>query len=149
MKRLLIPVLLFGLAAFTLPAQSNQLVDRMLEDEAADVADAAYMVLLSAGAIEESASTGDAVSYARQRGWLDEGTTGSEPITFGEFSYVLMEAHGEEGGLMYRMIPGPRYAGREVIFQNWTVERRTTNEEISGETALRILGNYLAAREAE
>ncbi|MFP4409565.1 MAG: hypothetical protein ACLFPW_13670, partial [Spirochaetaceae bacterium] len=88
MKRLLILVLLLGLAALTLPAQSNQLVDRMLEDEAADVADAAYMVLLSAGAIEESASTGDAVSYARQRGWLDEGTTGSEPITFGEFSYV-------------------------------------------------------------
>ena len=60
-----------------------------------------------------------------------------------------MEAHGEAGGLMYRMIPGPRYAGREVVFRNWTIERRTTNEEISGETALRILGNYLAAREAE
>ena len=149
MKRLLILVLLLGLAAAVLPAQSNQLVDRMLEDEGADVGDATYMVLLSAGAIEESASTSDAVSYAQEQGWLEQATADSEPITFGQFSYILMEAHGEAGGLMYRMIPGPRYAGREVVFRNWTIERRTTNEEISGETALRILGNYLAAREAE
>lgn len=149
MKRLLIAVLLLGLAAVMLPAQSNQLMDRMLDDERADVADATYMVLVSSGAIEEEASTSDAVGYAQQQGWLSQETAGSAPITFGQFAYILMESHGEQGGLMYRMIPGPRYAAREANFQNWAIERRSPTEEISGETALRILGNYRAAREAE
>ena len=148
MKRLLITVLLLGLAAVLLPAQSNQLVDRMLEDEGADVADATYMVLLSAGAIDETASTAEAYDHAKEQGWLSQEIPGNEPITFGRFSYILMEAHGEKGGLMYRMIPSPRYAAREASFQNWAVERRSPNEVISGETALRILGNYLADREA-
>ena len=147
MKRLFLASLVLGYAVFFLPAQSNQLMDRMLEDEGADVADAAYMVLLSAGAVDENASTGDAVSYALQQGWLPEGVEAGQTITFGEFAHILMEAHGEAGGIMYRIIPGPRYAAREANFQNWSVERRPQDEEISGETAIRILGNYLASKE--
>jgi hypothetical protein len=121
----------------------------MLEDEGADVADATYMVLLSAGAIDEGASTSEAVVYAREAGWLPQEVDRGRTITFGEFAYILMEAHQEPGGIMYRLIPGPRYAAREANFQEWSVERRSQDEEISGETAIRVLGNYLAWKEGE
>lgn len=147
MKRLAMALLFSWCAILVLPAQSNQLIDRMLEDEGADAADATYLVLLSAGIIDESASTADALSYARREGWLPEAVEGGETITFGVFAYLIMEAHGESGGIMYTVIPGPRYAAREANFQEWSVERRSQDEEISGETAIRILGNYLASKE--
>lgn len=149
MKGPLVAALLLGWAICFLPAQSNQLIDRMLEDEGADVADATYMVLLSAGAIDEGASTSEAVVYAREAGWLPQEVDRGRTITFGEFAYILMEAHQEPGGIMYRLIPGPRYAAREANFQEWSVERRSQDEEISGETAIRVLGNYLAWKEGE
>ena len=149
MKRALIVVLLAGGILLSLPAQSNQLVDRMLEDEGADVADSAYMVLVSAGAIDEGASTSDAVEYAREQGWIGDETEGSDTITFGQLAYFLMEAHGEPGGLMYRLIPGPRYAAREAVFQQWSVEDRPPGEEISGSEVLKVLGNFRRARGAE
>ncbi|MFW6250546.1 MAG: hypothetical protein ACOC47_05515 [Alkalispirochaetaceae bacterium] len=144
----LVFVLLFVLAV-ALSAQSNQLVDRMLGDEAADTADAAYMALLSADMIEETASPQEALSLARERGWLAQEADGGDPTTFGTFVYMLMEAHGEAGGVMYRIFPGPRYAAKEAAFQNWTVQRRGSGEVISGEVALRVLGNFLAEEEAE
>ena len=135
---------LLGSALPFLPAQSNQLMDRMLQDEGADAGDAAYMLLLSAGTIEESESASSALSYAKEQGWLSEQTAPGDTITFGRFAYLLMEIHGEKGGVMYRLIPGPRYAAREAVFQGWTLQRRLPDEEISGEVALRVLGNYLA-----
>lgn len=149
MKRPIFLMLLFGSVLLALPAQSNQLIDRMLEDEGADVADVAYMVLLSAEAIEESATPDEALNYAKEQGWLSAKVGATDPITFGRFSYLFMQAHGEAGGIMYSLIPGPRYAAREVVFQGWSVTQRSPGEIISGETALRVLGNYLAATGAE
>lgn len=146
MRRFLFLFLLFGFVLLPLAAQSNQLIDRMLADEGADVADAAYLVLLSAGSIEESASPADAVSYAREKGWLSQEIEGSQTITFGRFSYLMMEVHGASGGIMYSLIPGPRYAAREAVFQGWSRRQIAPGDEISGETAVRVLGNYLAAK---
>lgn len=149
MKRRFFLLLLFGSVLIGLPAQSNQLVDRMLEDEGADVADAVYMVLLSGDVIEESASPGEAVNYARQQGWLPEEVTGDDTITFGRFAFLIMQVHGERGGIMYSLIPSPRYAAREAVFKEWSLRSLPPGEEISGETAVRVLGNYLATKGTE
>lgn len=149
MNRPFLAPVLFLFATLPLFAQSNQLVDRMLGDENADLADSAYMVLVSAGMIDETAPPAEALSRARAEGWLPQGSDGGDPITFGRLAYMIMEAHGEAGGVMYRVFPGPRYAAREAAFQGWSVDRFGADEEISGEAALRLLGNYLAAEEEE
>lgn len=132
---LLIPGILF--------AQSNEEVDRLLSQDPAQVGQAAYLVLTAAGVIEDTATAGQALVAAQQRGLLSEETQVDDAVQFGEFAYMLTDSFGVPGGVMYRLIPGPRYAAREVVFQGWSRSRRAPGEELSGNVVARIVSVYL------
>ena len=135
--------ILLLVAAATIPAQSNEQIDTILEEEVATVGSAAYVALSAAGLVNDDSPASRAVEIAVEAGWLPEGTAPDEPVTFGRFAYLLMEATEVSGGLMYRMIPGPRYAAREFVYREWSPERRAPGEEISGQFLIRVTGNFL------
>ncbi len=126
-----------------LVAQSNEQIDRLLSQDPAQLGQAAYLVLTAAGLIEEDSSPGEALVAAQERGIVSAEGQVDDPLQFGEFAYMLTDSFGVSGGLMYRLIPGPRYAAREVVYQGWSRSRRAPREELSGDAVARIMSVYL------
>ena len=135
--------LLLLLAGSHLIAQSNEMIDSILEEEAASIGSAAYIALTAAEMIGEDASREQAVSAAKEAGWLPEEADAQSPVRFGQFAYMLMEATQVAGGLMYRLIPGPRYAAREFVYRGWSPERRAPGDPVTGQFLVRVTGNFL------
>lgn len=129
-------------------AQSNEMIDSILQEEVATVGSAAYVALSAADLVPDDATRDRAVTVAREAGWLPAGATVDGPATFGTFAYLLMAAVEVNGGLMYRLIPGPRYAAREFVYQGWSPERRAPGDLITGQFLIRVTGNFLDSVEA-
>ncbi|MFW6292558.1 MAG: hypothetical protein ACOC7V_09545 [Spirochaetota bacterium] len=124
-------------------SQSNEMIDAILTEEVATVGSAAYVALAAGGLIDDDASPERAVTVAGEAGWLPEGVDANSPASFGQIAYLLMQSSEVSGGLMYRLIPGPRYAAREFVFRGWSPERRTPGERVSGQFLVRVTGNFL------
>ena len=94
------------LAAFVLPAaaQSNELIDRLLEQPRASFGAAAYLVLAASGELDQAASEQQALAALSEKGWKLRAAQAEEPIRLGEFCFLIMKAFGEKGGLMYRLV---------------------------------------------
>jgi hypothetical protein len=140
-------VMILFTVASVLAAQSNERIDAILEETPATVASAAYVALSAAGLIADSTSPERAVAVAAEAGWLDADVDPDAPVSFGRFAYLLMEATRIKGGLMYRIIPGPRYAAREFVYREWSPERRAPGDEITGQFLIRVTGNFLDSAE--
>ncbi len=134
-------LLIAGIAA--VPAQSASSIDKILSEEALSFGSASYLLLVSAGlAGDETALSG----AAEKTGELISYFSGKDPddtLSLGEYSFLLMSLHKEEGGIMYRLAPGPRYAARELSFLQVIQGKAYPNDPVSGERALRILERYL------
>lgn len=124
-------------------AQSNDLVDELLAQDTAHVGHTAYLVYTASGVIDPSVDVSDAVATAIDSGTLPVGTAADAPVDFGAFSYMLMDAFDIPGGIMYRIVPGRRYAAREVVYQEWSRTRRAPGELLDGDSVVRILSVFL------
>ncbi len=125
MNKFIIMALLF--AGFLLPAgisaQSNEVMDAFLSQDEADLGTSSYLVLAALGAIDESSSAEDALAWMSRSGnypKISQPDAGRS-ISYGEFSYLIMETLDLKGGLMYRLFPGPRYAAREIAYKKWVI----------------------------
>ena len=141
-RAILLGVLLVG-GSVLLAAQSNERIDQLLTQDPAQLGHTAYLVLSAAGTIDEDVSPAEAVAAAKDAGLLPAGARGDTPTRFGDFAYLLTGSFGVPGGVMYRLVPGPRYAAREVVFQGWSRTRRSAGEIISGDVVARVLSVYL------
>lgn len=118
MKRSLICVmLLLGSLAFS---QSDEVLDRLYEDENAKTLETALIVLQAANILTEESGVEDANAFLlEEAGWgtrvLDDG----EYISTGSFSLLVMKTFDLKSGLMYKLFPSRRYALKELIFQGY------------------------------
>jgi hypothetical protein len=137
--------LLALLVAGVLPAaaQSNQLIDRLLGEPRASFGAAAYLVLSASGALDPEASEQRALEVLSEKGWKLRAAQAEEPIRLGEFCFLIMKAFGEKGGLMYRLVPGPRYAVRELAYQGLVHGKVHSRRFPSGQEVVQILASYL------
>jgi len=137
--------LLALLAAFVLPAaaQSNELIDRLLEQPRASFGAAAYLVLTASGELDQAASEQQALTALREKGWKLRAAQAEEPIRLGEFCFLLMKAFGEKGGLMYRLAPGPRYAVRELAYRGLVRGKVHSRRLPSGQEVVQLLSSFL------
>ena len=145
MKKLIVFSIIVLLAFTALPgfSQSTDIVDTILEQEKTEVGHAAYMVLVAAGELSESASPGEAVSLLNEKGWNFSSKEADEAIRLGEYSYIIMQAFDIGGGIFYSLFPGPRYAARELVYKKFVTGGLSYLRDVSGEEALRILGRVL------
>ena len=151
MKRLLFLsiVILLIFVAFSGFSQTTDIVDTILEQEKTEVGHAAYMVLVAAGELSESASPEEAVSVLNKKGWNFSSKEADEPIRLGEYSYIIMRAFDIRGGIFYSLFPGPRYAARELVYKKFVTGGLSYLRDVSGEEALRILGRVLEWKGAQ
>jgi hypothetical protein len=123
-----------------LAAQSNQLLDQILAQPRLTYAQAAYLLLTAAKKLPEQSSPEQAAEALASSGWKVKARPADQPMPLGEYSYLLMQAFGIRGGLMYHLFPGPRYATRELASRKWITGRAWPGRALSGEEAVRLLG---------
>ena len=135
------------LNAGILAAQSNNIMDEILASAAISYEQAAYLLLIADGTLEDEAPLTVAHRQAEARGTA-LGAPPEKSLTLGEFAWLTMDSFGIDGGLMYRIAPGPRYAARELAFREVIQARAYPGMPISGEWAVRIIGRVLTLTEA-
>ena len=143
--------LLFLLLTDQSDAQSNELIDNFLARPHADLATSSYIILASSGSIEASATPADALEWIRSNG-LDEKLLDLDPdrnIRYGEFSYLLMQVHGIRGGIMYSLLPGPRYAARELSYKRWILGRSAPSRFLRPFEVINAVNTVDEEKEAE
>ncbi|MDA3957304.1 hypothetical protein [Oceanispirochaeta sp.] len=123
-KIFLTTVLALGfLVPFTLAAQSNEVLDVFLARAEADFGTSAYLILADCEKITDTASVDEAMNWIGQSENLNKlkDLNPDRTISYGEFSYIMMEVLELKGGLMYSLVPGPRYAAREAAYKRWII----------------------------
>ena len=144
--RFIIPVLLL-LSALWVPAQSNEVLDRILAEEQLTYGSAAYLLIVATGKAEEGTSAEQAASLAQKEGFALEGVGSADGLSLGQYSFMLMRAFDLTGGVMYRILPSPRYATRELAFTGVIQGPAIPGTAVSGNEALRMLERVLHQRE--
>jgi len=129
-------------------AQSNEVLDAVLGQAALSYSNAAYLVGTASGHFADTVTPEDAVPQLEQAGLGIPGRKATDPVTLGEFSYMLTRAFGMHGGIMYAILPGPRYATRGLAYLDIISGPAKPGMSLSGERALRILEQIIHRREA-
>jgi len=136
-------------AAGVVWGQSNEILDILFEEPATTLGEAAYLVLTASGRIPDDSSPADAAASLSGQGWTVPQRSADEPLTLGEYSYLLMQAFELKGGVMYRIFPGPRYAGRELAYLELIKGDTSPYRIFSGEEAIGILGRLMEWKEEQ
>jgi len=147
-RKLLLTTCFLAIASAALFAQSNALMDQLLEEQRATYGKSVLIALSAANTVPVTATIEAAVAKVEENAWLS-GKKAEDPITLGELSFVLMRAFGLSGGVMYAAFPGPRYACREFEFRGYILRNPTPDRFLSGEEALQIIAKVLAGQEVK
>jgi hypothetical protein len=125
--------------------QSNEILDTVLEQEALVTEYGAYLVFTASGVLPDDADIGLAADHLDEleEDWKLKKYSSGSPITLGQYSYLITRAFDIKEGLFYRLFPGPRYAVRDLAFLGIVREHPNAGRTLSGEEAVRILGNTL------
>ncbi|MCF7947832.1 MAG: hypothetical protein K9M94_04490 [Spirochaetia bacterium] len=138
---------LLGLSLSLMPAQSNQIIDQLLEKKETSFAEALYLVQTATGEIPEDISPQIAAERFDSQGWNLPQISADTPITLGEYSQLLMHAFEIPGGIMYSIFPGPRYAAREAHYRGFVRGSALPGRSLSGSEVLFILRQVLEWKE--
>jgi hypothetical protein len=142
-------MIVFILAAcFSAFAQSSDSIDQILAADAISCGWAAYLLLVASDNIAEDAGDARSFDMLRDLRWIGEKVTAETPITISQYAYVVMRAFGMKGSLLYSLLPGPRYAFRELVDRGVIQGRADPTDTLSGQRAMRILGRVLDIEEA-
>lgn len=129
-------------------SQSNEVVDRVLQQEALTSAEAVYLIQVAAGNAQEATSVDQVYQSFDWSSVGLEPKAADEPLTLGEFSFLLMQSLDMSGGIMYSLLPSPRYAARELHYLGHISGNRSPYRDVAGNEALRILGSVLRAQQS-
>jgi len=150
-KTIIAAIFLLMIPGF-LPAQTAEELEALLEIPAVSCSQAAYFVLASVndGSADSDKPVGvnlpeDPFEQAMAKGWFREGTAPDDSVTLGKLSFLMMKAFGMRGGMMYAIIPGPRYAFRSMVSRSFIQGASDPAMKVSGERFLLILGNVIEA----
>lgn len=140
----------FVLLAWAAPiwAQSNSVIDDLLAQTKASYGDAVYMALAASKQLPDTASIADALAALDSLHWGIKVKDPKATISLGDYSYLLMRAFKMRGGVMYSLLPGPRYAARELAYLNLVYGDPSPYRVISGRDVVQILGNVMNYTEA-
>jgi hypothetical protein len=120
--------------------QSNEFLDRLLASDSITVGQAAYLVLVASDNLGDDADEARAFELLENFGWAPKGAVADSPIKTKDYSFMLMKAFGLEGGLMYALFPGPRYAYRQLSSSLVIQGRSDPGMMVGGANAIRMLG---------
>src|SRR3990172_5929350 len=92
MKKPGLGLVLFLCTLLPLAAQSNQLLDQLLDQPDAHFADVAYMIMAAARLVPETATREEALESLQKQNWNVRMLAPEDPILLGDYSFLLMRA---------------------------------------------------------
>ncbi len=137
MKKVLL--VLFAVLVCKLFAQSAVFFDEILSSKQITFSQAAYLVFVGNGEYQDTVKQEVVFEEALKRKWISQTDKPDKPITAAQFAYLVMEAFGFKGGLMYTLFPGPRYGFRELVFKGLIPITMDPQALVSGNLALRVV----------
>ena len=146
---LLVSAVLLAACVGSAAAQSNQAVDRLLDEKQATFGDAAYIILAAAQLLPDEATPDQAVQAVAEHKLLRTAPAAAAPATLGQVSFLIMETQGIRGGLFYSLFPGPRYAARELASLRLIKGITHPSRTVSGEEVMRLLEAVLEMKGAQ
>jgi hypothetical protein len=118
-------------------------LDGILASDALTYTQASGLILQAADILPPSSGGELAFTTALSSGWLPEGALPQDPLTLGAASFLVMKSFGLKGGVMYTLLPGRRYAYREMIYRKFIQGRVDPSMRVSGERLLHIISRVL------
>ncbi|MCK5249090.1 MAG: hypothetical protein KAJ98_03945 [Spirochaetaceae bacterium] len=117
MKKIVFIVIL-AVFAVSLWGQSNDLLDRFLDGEEADVATTLLLVAQASGNLPMDAGPDDGYAWGLEQDFAKHvsKTAPGDPVSLGLFYLALFKSYGVKGGGMYTAVGSPRYAALEAGF---------------------------------
>ena len=97
--------LVFISSAFQLYAQSAEIIDNVIGSQSISYGEASYLAALGSGLADEEADINSAYAIINSSGFNRDAKAAAQPVTLGEFSYILMKSLEMKGGLMYSLFP--------------------------------------------
>ncbi|MBI9105848.1 MAG: hypothetical protein JEZ04_03830 [Spirochaetales bacterium] len=142
-------VVFMVITSAAISAQSTEVVDNLLSSETAGFGDSVYMIAVGSGlADDDSVSVSEAVVLVNGKGWNVSQKSADQAISLGELSFIIMQALDIEGGIMYSLMPSPRYAVRELKFLDLITEEAHPDKTVSGGDVINILSEAINMKEA-
>ena len=122
-------------------AQNAAEMDALLEAETVSAAVLARFVLGSADLLDPLLSGPEAekaaYDMAAANGWIK--TPSDESVTLKNAAFIIMQAFGMKGGIMYSLFNNPRYAYREMVYKKIITGHSDQNMKVTGQRFLQIL----------
>jgi hypothetical protein len=145
-KKLLVLVVFLCVVVGLAFAQSNDYIDAILAAPQVSASQAAYMLCIASGLLQETDTEADAVQLAKENKWpgFHEDASG---LRLDDYSLMLTKAFDYKGGVMYSLTGTSRYAFRELQYIKVIIGRPRPERFISGEECLRYLGNMISWKE--
>ncbi len=122
-------------------AQSNQLIDELLQQDEALLGHTAYLVLTAAEIIPDDAAVADAIDFLQSSSIKMGRLSLDKPVFAGEFSYLTMHFFKIEGGILYTLFPGSRYGLREMVYKGFLDNSVTMFQYLPGQQIVQIVGD--------
>ncbi len=134
-------------AAFSF-GQTAERLERISERDQITVGEAAYIAAASGGLISETDSEATAFDALFE---ADESpaVAADERVSLGLYAHMLMTAFERDGGLLYSLFPGPRYAFRELEFERVIQGGGDPGDSVDGRRALQMVTRMRAIAEQE
>ena len=132
-------------------SQSNEVIDRLLEEKQATLGNTVYLVFLAAEIAADDWSVDRAIQELHSRNWGFDDADADTVVDLGSISFLLMRTFGMKGGIMYSLFPGKRYAARELAFLGFVPGYASPGRVLEGQEVTHILGrtlDYLGQRES-
>jgi hypothetical protein len=120
-------------------AQSNEMVDALLNQDAARLDTAGYLLLAAGGVVDENSDAEQAFLALKRQGWIPMSAKPEDSLTADTLALITMKALKLDGGVMYSILPIPRYAYRELVFKEVMTSSASPGRIVSGEEVLRVL----------
>jgi len=141
-------VVIFVIAVAGVSGQSMQIMDDLLATATADFGDSVYMIAIGSGIADDSVTVSEAVELISKKGWNVSNKTAEEAVNLGELSFVIMQALDMKGGIMYSLIPSPRYAVRELNYLGLIDGEAHPGNPVRGSDVIKILSGAIEIKEA-
>ena len=139
-------IITFLLLATIMYGQSNQEIDKFIAKDKADIGNAAAFVLVASG-VQLQDGSASAIKYINSNNWFKTEVKEGDSLRTDEASYLIMKAFNQKGGIMYSILPGPRYALKELKSLKMVDEEKDPSKIISGEEFMILLSEYLSWKE--
>lgn len=143
MKKFLFLCAFSMLLSTALFAQSSEKVSEIIKTEKTTFGQAAYLVGVYSGSVEESSDYDKAVSALKEKGVISADVDSNKEINLAELSYLCMQTTEMNGGLFYTLFPGPRYAFRELKARGILPALADPGVKVNGRDAIAVLNGCI------